>query len=92
MKRISILLFVVVLFTSCGGKSGTEIAQEVCDCTSKANDMDPADPKRAEAQNTCATKQMEAWNKVKDDINKSDEFNKKLSECGSEQLKKAFKK
>lgn len=92
MKRISILLFAVVLFASCGGKSGKEIAQEVCDCSSKANDMDPADPKRETAQHDCSVKQMEAWTKVKDDQKKADEFNKTLSECSSEMIKKAFKK
>ena len=92
MKKISILLLTVVMLSSCGGKSGTEIAQEVCDCSSKANDMDAADPKRAEAQSACATKQMDAWNKVKDDMDKASAFNKKLGECASEQIKKAFGK
>ena len=93
MKIISILLLTVVLLTSCGGgKSGKEIAQEVCDCSKKANAMDAADPKRADAQKDCATKQMDAWNKVKDDEKKSSEFNKTLGECASEQISKAFGK
>lgn len=92
MKKISILLMAVVLLSSCGGKSGKEMAQEVCDCSSKANDMDPADPKRAEAQHDCSTKQMDAWTKIKDDQKKADEFNKALSDCSAEMIKKAFKK
>ncbi len=92
MKKISILLLAVVLFTSCGGKSGSEIAQEVCDCSSKANDMPATDPKREAAIKDCSVKQAEAWNKVKDDAKKSDEFNKKLGECSSEMIKKAFGK
>ena len=92
MKRISILLFAVVLFTSCGGKSGKEIAQEVCDCSSKANDMDPADPKREAAIHDCSEKQVNAWAKVKDDQKKADEFNKALSDCSAEMIKKAFTK
>ena len=92
MKKNSILLLVVVLFTSCGGKSGKDLAQEVCDCSSKANDMPAADPKRADAIHNCSVKQMEAWDKIKDDSKKSDEFNKKLSECSTEMIKKAFGK
>ena len=52
--------------------------------------MDPADPKRAEAQKDCGIKQVEAWNKVKDDQKKADEFNAVLSKCASEQIKKSF--
>ena len=92
MKKISILLLVVVLFTSCGGKSGKDLAQEVCDCSSKANDMPADDPKRADAIHDCSVKQMEAWDKIKDDSKKSDEFNKKLGECSAEMIKKAFGK
>ena len=92
MKKIAILLMTIVCLSSCGGKSGTEIAQDICDCSSKANGMDPADPKRTEAQDACAKQQMEAWNKVKDDMDKASAFNKKLGECASEQIKKAFGK
>ncbi|MBL7748303.1 MAG: hypothetical protein JNM19_12780, partial [Chitinophagaceae bacterium] len=56
----------------------------------KANAMDPSDPKRKEAQDECFKKQGEAWNKVKDDQKKADEFNKVLSVCASEQIKKSF--
>lgn len=52
--------------------------------------MDPADPKRAEAQAACTQKQQEAWNNVKDDQKKADEFNAVLSKCAEEQIKKSF--
>ncbi len=54
--------------------------------------MDSADPKRTEAQNDCAKKQVEAWGKVKDDQKKADEFNKVLSVCATEQINKAVGK
>lgn len=86
------MLLTVICLSSCGGKSGTAIAQEICDCSSKANAMDPSDPKRAEAQADCQKKQVDAWNSVKDDAQKSSDFNKKLGECAAEQIKKAFGK
>lgn len=89
MKKVFIFILTISLLTACG-KSGTAIGQEVCDCSKKANAMDPSDPKRAEAQKDCASKQVEAWNKVKDNEKKADEFNKVLSVCASEQIKKAF--
>ena len=91
MKKVFLFIFTISLLTACGkSKSGTAIGQEVCDCSKKANAMDPADPKRAEAQKDCASKQMEAWNKVKDNEKKADEFNKVLSVCATEQIKKSF--
>ena len=91
MKKVFLFILTISLLTACGkSKSGTQIGQEVCDCSKKANDMDPADPKRAEAQKDCSLKQVEAWNKVKDNEKKADEFNKVLSVCASEQIKKAF--
>jgi hypothetical protein len=93
MKKLLLLLFVFAtsLFLSCGkSKSGAKIGKEVCDCSKKANAMDAADPKRSEAQVDCGKKQVEAWNKVKDDPKKADEFNKVLSDCATEQIKKSF--
>ncbi len=91
MKKVFFFILTISLFTACSkSKSGTQIGQEVCDCSKKANAMDPADPKRAEAQKDCSLKQVEAWNKVKDNEKKADEFNKVLSVCASEQIKKAF--
>ena len=52
MKRISMVLFAITLFTACGGGlDGKKLADETCDCSAKANAMDIADPKRTEAQN-----------------------------------------
>ncbi len=71
MKKIFLFALTISLLTACGkSKSGTDLGQEVCDCSKKANAMDPADPKRAEAQKDCGIKQVEAWNKVKDDQKK----------------------
>ena len=91
MKKVFLFILTISLLTACAkSKSGTQIGQEVCDCSKKANAMDPADPKRSEAQKDCGLKQVEAWNKVKDNQKKSDEFNKVLSACAKEQIKKAF--
>jgi hypothetical protein len=91
MKSFIILLLSACLFTACGkSKSGTAIGEEVCECSKKANAMDAADPKRAEAQTDCNKKQLEAWNSVKDDSKKADEFNAVLSKCAEEQIKKSF--
>ncbi len=91
MKNVFLILLSAFLLTSCGKtKSGKQIGEEVCECSKKANAMDPADPKRAEAQADCNIKQVEAWNKVKDDDKKADEFNAVLGKCAEEQIKKSF--
>lgn len=91
IKKIAILAFSAAILVSCGkSKSGTQIGEEVCECSKKANAMDPADPNRAVAQKDCSTKQLEAWNKVKDDQKKADEFNAVLGKCAEEQIKKSF--
>lgn len=91
MKKLLIVILTASFLAACGkSKSGAEIGKEVCDCSKKANAMDPADPKRTDAQNDCARKQVEAWNKVKDNDKKAEEFNKVLSECAREQIRKSF--
>ena len=91
MKKLLIVLLAAASFTACGkSKSGADIGKEVCDCSKKANAMDPADPKRTEAQTECAKNQVAAWNKVKDNEKKADEFNKVLSDCASEQIRNSF--
>ena len=91
MKRISMVLFAITLFTACGGGlDGKKLADETCHCSAKANAMDIADPKRTEAQNACNTKNMESWTKVKDNKKQSDIFNKRISECVSQQIRNAF--
>lgn len=90
MKKLLIVLL-AASFTACGkSKSGAEIGKEVCDCSKKANAMDPADPKRSAAQVECGKKQVAAWNKIKDDEKKAEEFNKVLGECATEQIRKSF--
>lgn len=91
MKKVFFFILTISLLVACGkSKSGTAIGQEVCDCSKKANAMDAADPKRAAAQSECQRKQIEAWDKVKNDDKKSTEFNKVLGECATEQIKKSF--
>jgi hypothetical protein len=91
MKKVMLFLLTVSLLTACGkSKSGKQVAEEVCECYKKSNALDAADPKRAEAQAECLKIQGANWAKVKDDEKKSDEFNKVLSDCASEQIKKSF--
>lgn len=91
MKKVLLFILTVSFLTACSkGKSGKQVAEEVCECYKKANGMDAADPKRAEAQNECIKKQGEAWAKVKDDEKKADEFNKTIGDCASEAIKKSL--
>ena len=91
MKKVLITVLTASLFISCGrGNKAPGLAKEVCDCYSKANAMAPDDPKKTDAQNDCIKRQGEAWNKVKDDEKKSDEFNKIIGECGKELIRKSF--
>lgn len=91
MKKLTLLLFTAAILGSCGkSKSGTAIGEEVCECSKKANALDPSDPNRSTAQKDCSVKQVEAWNKVKDDQKKADEFNAVLAKCAEEQIKKSF--
>ncbi|MBK7560561.1 MAG: hypothetical protein IPP43_00240 [Chitinophagaceae bacterium] len=93
MKKLLLIVLTLSLLSACGkSKSGKDIAAEICDCSKKANAMDAADPKRTEAQSECQRKQIEAWDKVKDDEKKATEFNKVLGECATEQIKKSFDK
>ncbi len=86
MKKILTAVLALSLISSCGGKSdgnninGKKLGEEVCDCSDKANAMDAKDPNRLAAQNDCAKKQVEYWNKVKDNRKEADEFNKALTE------------
>ncbi|MEQ1677721.1 MAG: hypothetical protein ABL876_13515 [Chitinophagaceae bacterium] len=92
MRKLIIIFFCISLLSACSGKklSGKEIGTQVCDCSKKANAMDAADPKRATAQADCQKEQVAAWNKVKDNEKEAAEFNKVLSDCASEQIKKSF--
>lgn len=90
MKKMTLVIVTALFLTACGGNDSKKLAEEVCDCYKKANGMDAADPKRAEAQNDCVKKQGEAWNKLKDDQKKSDEFNKIIGDCSKEMIKKSL--
>jgi hypothetical protein len=90
MKKVLLILIVTTLALSCGKtKSGTDIAQEVCDCSKKANGLPVSDPGRSKAQDDCVQQQRDAWDKVKGDKVKADEFNAVLSKCASEQIKQS---
>lgn len=91
MKKVFSIVTIFVILTACGSsKSGKQIAEEVCDCSKKANAIAASDPNRVTAQTDCAKKQVTAWNKVKDNQKKADEFNKALGICAEEQIKKSF--
>lgn len=91
MKKIITVLFLSCFFISCGkGKSAKQIAEEVCDCSKKANALPTSDPNRSKAQSDCAVKQGEAWNKVKGDVEKAKEFNDVIGKCASEQIKESL--
>lgn len=90
MKNVLLVLAATALSLACGkGKSGTDIAREVCDCAKRANGLPVSDPGRSKAQDNCLQKQRDAWDKVKGDKVKADEFNAVLSKCASEQVKQS---
>ncbi len=91
MKRSIIAFLSIWMLISCGkNKSPKQIAEEVCDCSKKANALPVSDPNRSAAQAECQKQQITAWNTVKEDPEKASEFNKVLSDCASEQIKKSF--
>lgn len=93
MKKLIIVFTAAFLFIACGGgSSAKKIAEEICDCTAKANALPASDPNRMLEQNACAKKQVEGWNKVKDNAKDAAEFNQVLGKCAEEQMKKAFGK
>jgi len=80
-----------LFLVSCSkGKSGKQIADEICDCSKKANGLPADDPNRSAEQGKCTTLQQEGWAKVKNDEKKSKEFNDALGVCATEQIKKSF--
>lgn len=94
MRKTLTILFVACFFVACGGKgkSGKQIAEEVCDCSKKANALPSSDPNRSIKQNDCLKQQRDAWEKLKDDPEKSKDFNAALAKCAEEQLEKSFGK
>ncbi len=92
MKKRLIPILGLAILTACGqNKGGKEMAQEVCDCSKKANGLPTTDPGRSKAQADCGVMQTEAWAKVKDKKEEADAFNKVLSDCANEQIKNSFK-
>lgn len=91
MKKLIIVIAAASFFISCGSgsKSGTGLAEEVCECYKKANGLPASDPARATEQDKCLKLQGTNWRKIQNDKAKSDEFNKKLGECTAELLKQS---
>ncbi len=92
MKKVFSLLLIVTILSSCGGggKSASELANEICDCSSKSNGLPTSDPTREQAQKDCTAKAAEAWSKVKDDQKEADEYNSIIGKCAEVQIKKSF--
>lgn len=91
MRKLIFVLGVSVFMFSCGkSKTGKQIADEVCECSKKANALPVSDSTRTKAQDDCNEMNQKAWAKVKDDDEKSKEFNATISACASEQIKKSF--
>lgn len=94
MKKWIVLTLSVAMLSACGGKSksGKEIAEEICDCSKKANALPTSDPNRENAQKECTLKAGKAWAEIKDDQKKADEYNAVLAKCAEEQIKASFGK
>lgn len=92
MKKVIAAAVMIAFLTGCGGKSktGKEIAEEICECSKKANGLPTSEPTREQAQKDCTLKASEAWAKVKDDQKKADEYNAVIGKCAEEQIKKSF--
>jgi hypothetical protein len=92
MKKLTILAFAMILLAACGkSKTGLEYAEEVCDCSSKANALPVSDPGRTKAQDDCLKMNQDVWAKVKNmKTEHVTAYNKKLSECATTQIKKSF--
>ena len=91
MKKIAMALLAPVIIISCGKvKSAKQMAEDVCECSKKANALPTTDPNRSSAQQDCQVRQQDAWDRVKDNNEKSREFNAVLSKCASEQIKQSF--
>lgn len=92
MRKLLLITGIISGLLSCGSsKSGKQVAEDICDCYKKANALPATDPSRSSAQQECLTQQGEAWNKVKGDAKKADEFNKTISDCGKEQIQNSLK-
>ncbi|MBK8310766.1 MAG: hypothetical protein IPL04_07555 [Chitinophagaceae bacterium] len=70
MKKVFLIILLSSFMIACSkAKTAKQIAEEVCDCSKKANDLPTTDPTRQDPKD-CGVKQVEAWDKVKDDQKK----------------------
>lgn len=67
---------------SCGESiDGAALAKEVCECTTKANNLPGDDPNRRAEQDKCSELQKTNWEKVKGNKEQEDAFNDQFP-CG----------
>ena len=91
MKKIISFLLCIALLTSCGnGKSARQVAEEICDCSKKANALPVSDPTRSQAQAECVQQQQMEWDKLKNDPEKAKTFNDVIGKCADEQIRKSL--
>jgi hypothetical protein len=89
--KMSLLFALMAVLCSCGGGSkSAKLANEICDCYRKANGMDANDPNRSKEQDKCLALQGTAWQKVRGNKEKEEEFNRIIGECSAELIKNAF--
>lgn len=91
MKKIILIVAAGAFLASCGGKSATDKAKEVCDCFKKANGMAADDPNRTAEQDKCMKLNTETFKDMEPFSDEYNEANKVISECSSELIKDAFK-
>lgn len=93
MKSIVLAITTFTFIISCSSKKGgKQLAEDICECSKKANALPATNPNRAKAQNDCSLMQGEAWTKIKDDTKEADAFNEAIKKCAEEQIKASFNK
>lgn len=84
MKKVifSAVAIAALTLTSCGESiDGAALAKEVCECTTKANNLPGDDPNRRAEQDKCSELQKTNWDKVKGNKEQEDAFNDQFP-CG----------
>ena len=85
MKRFTVSLSMVIglMLSSCGGEKidGAALAKEICECSSKANNLPADDPNREAEQKKCSELQSSNWMKVKGNPDQEKAFNDQFP-CG----------
>lgn len=77
-----ICLFIGFTVVSCRESvDGAALAKEVCECTTKANNLSGDDPNRRAEQDKCSELQKTNWDKVKGNKEQENAFNDQFP-CG----------